>query len=84
MGITQFVSMRNPKIILPTNAPVRPKVNDSAAAITLKYNEKRYQICRLIINPTKKWFIDDLLYNDLPFINRTHLKLVGKRSTITV
>lgn len=36
MGITQFMSMRKPKMRFPTSAPVRPKVRDNAAAITLE------------------------------------------------
>lgn len=35
IGITQFKSIKNPKIKLPIRAPPLPKVSDKAAAITL-------------------------------------------------
>lgn len=44
IGITQFKSIKNPKIKLPIRAPPLPKVSDKAAAITLwntiKYHSK--------------------------------------------
>lgn len=36
IGITQFRSIRKPKIRFPNRAPPRPKVSDKAAAITLE------------------------------------------------
>lgn len=42
IGMTQFKSIRKPKIRFPRSAPLRPNVMESAAAITLKVYTKMY------------------------------------------